>query len=84
MDFHLTWVIIWSNRAEYLGAAARPDSSWVVRNSYVSANKHTFLLKLKWQFSPAIDSDDFNQLKEAKRADGDDKLHEVIALWEAA
>lgn len=57
---------------------------WVVRNGYVRANKHTFLLKLKCQFSPAIDSDDLNQLKEAKRADVDDKLREVIALCEAA
>lgn len=57
---------------------------WVVRNSSVSTNKHTFLLKLKCQFSPAIDSDGFNQLKEAKRADVDDKLCDVIALCEAA
>lgn len=57
---------------------------WIVRNSYVGANKHTFLLKLKCQFSPAIDSDDFNQLKEAKRADVDDKLCEVIAYCEIA
>lgn len=56
----------------------------VVRNGYISPNKHTFLLKLKCQFSPAIDSDDFNQLKEAKRVDVDDKLGKVIALCEAA
>ena len=32
-----------------------------------------FLFKFKCQFSLAIDSDDFNQLKEAKQADVDDK-----------
>lgn len=32
-----------------------------------------FLFKFKCQFSLAVDSDDFNQLKEAKQADVDDK-----------
>lgn len=58
-------------------------ADWAERNSSVSTNKHTFLLKLKCQFSPAIDSDSFNQLKEAKRADVSDKLCKVIAFCEA-
>lgn len=58
-------------------------ADWVMRNSSISTNKHTFLLKLKCQFSPAIDSDSFNQLKEAKRADVNDKLCKVIAFCEA-
>lgn len=82
MDLSLTLVLVWTNRAEYPFAEA-----WaleVVRNCYISGNKHTFLLKSKCQFSPVIDSDNFNQLKEAKWANADDKLCEVIALCETA
>lgn len=84
MDFSLTLVLVWSNRADCLCAAAKQQFGlWEIAIS-VQTNLLFFLLRFKCQFSPAIDSDDFNQLKEAKQADVDDKLCEVIALCEAA
>lgn len=50
---------------------------------YGSKQTRAVLLKCKCHFSPAIDSVDFNHLKETERTDVDDKLCEVIALCEA-
>ena len=86
MDFNLTLVLVWSNRAESVSLLQLGQTALLLWETAMSVQTNLcfFKLKLKCQFSPAIDSDDFNQLKEAKRADVDDKLSEVIALCEAA
>lgn len=80
MDFHLTNKYDQTEQSISVLQHSQAAEKWLCQ----CKQTYIFLVKLKCQFSPAIDSDNFNQLKETKRADVDDKLGEVIALCEAA
>lgn len=86
MEFDLTLVLVRSNRAvsPSCGPAKQRFGLLVISQNKYQWKQTYIFSKWKCQFSPAVDFDDFNQLKEAKQAFVGDKLCEVIALCEAA